>query len=72
MGVIQLGPLSVAEQLELPAPEFLETVLHRPYPREPRQVLAGSHLPPSVSLRNLWLKGGYAGVRTDSDTLIGR
>ena len=36
------------------------------------ELLAASHLPPDVSLRHLWLRGGYAGARVDSNTLIDR
>ena len=47
-------------------------MLHRPYPRELRQLLTASHSPPDVSLRDLWLKGGYANGEIDSDPLTAR
>ena len=59
VGILHLGPLTAAEQLVLPPPDFLTVALGESQPHRLVEALAVSGVPPDEMLRRIWLRGGY-------------
>lgn len=68
VGILHLGPLTSAELLRLPSPDFLAVALEEAQPHRLVQSLAPTRVPADEDLRRIWLRGGYPepGLMSDS------
>jgi len=69
VGILQLGPLTAAEQTGLPIPRFLGTMLKVQDAREFLDCLPLDPPPSTLNFLNLWLRGGYPEPALMSDSV---
>ncbi len=59
VGILHLGPLTAAEQAELPPPTFLESLSRAASAADLLNTLQERPAPAAMDLRARWLRGGY-------------